>query len=83
MNIRVKFYCSSNIEVEYNYKPAWHINMIPVFESQEAVKGQACEENKIFGKWIPAGNLDMTIVNPYAAKQFKIGKSYYLDFKEV
>ncbi len=38
------------------------------------------EENKEWSKWTPCGSLTMTINNPEALEQFKIGEFYFLDF---
>lgn len=37
-------------------------------------------ENDSFFKWTPYGQLKMGTVNENAAKQFEVGKEYYLDF---
>ena len=37
-------------------------------------------ENKEFFKWTPAGFIELQVVNPDAAKQFEIGKEFYVDF---
>jgi len=38
------------------------------------------EENKQFYKWTPGGNVLLSTINSDAAKQFIVGKSYYVDF---
>jgi len=40
-------------------------------------------ENDSFFKWTPAGTVYLSIVNPDAAKQFEVGKEYYVDFSPV
>lgn len=36
-------------------------------------------ENKQYWHWTPAGHLTMNTVNEDAAKQFEVGKEYYID----
>lgn len=40
-------------------------------------------ENESFFKWTPGGKLELSTVNPEAAKQFVPGKQYYIDITEV
>jgi hypothetical protein len=47
---------------------------------------QGSEENETFYDLTPSGIIELTTVNEEAAKQFEIGKEYYIDFtpaKEV
>lgn len=37
-------------------------------------------ENESFFKWTPAGRLEMQIVSLDTAKNFEVGKEYYVDF---
>lgn len=37
-------------------------------------------ENKEFFKYTPAGQINLSIVNAVAAKQFEVGREYYVDF---
>lgn len=48
-----------------------------------AVVNDNCEENKLFWKWTPAGQIMLSSVNPEVLKYFEIGKEYYVDFIEV
>jgi hypothetical protein len=41
------------------------------------------EANRDWSKWTPSGEVTMTITNPLAYEQFKIGKAYYVDFSPV
>jgi len=36
-------------------------------------------ENESFFKWKPSGRLEFYVVNAAVAKQFELGKEYYLD----
>ena len=38
-----------------------------------------CEENKVWSKWTPSGELMLQITNPEASAQFEIGKLYFVD----
>lgn len=38
------------------------------------------EANKEWSKYTPSGELRLTITNPEAYEQFKLGKPYYVDF---
>lgn len=40
-------------------------------------------ENESFFKWTPYGKIEMGTINPEAAKQFEVGKEYYIDFTKV
>ena len=60
----------------------------PNTEEQTTVYFQAVidgsEENKSFSRWTPSANVVMVISNETpAAKAFKVGKEYYVDFTEV
>jgi len=51
------------------------INLIPVVPD--------CPGNKEWSKWIPSGNLSLTITNPAAFGKFVEGKEYFVDFTPV
>jgi hypothetical protein len=38
------------------------------------------EENKEFFKYTPGGEIHLSVVNPAASEQFKIGEEMYVDF---
>lgn len=40
---------------------------------------QACEENKLFGRWTPSAHFSMGIANPEAYAAFVVGKEFYVD----
>lgn len=79
MSVRAKFKVHKLTQFSYPVG-AIGVEMSAVYETKDGVQGQACQENKIFGDATPSGSFNATIVNPEAAKQFEIGKSYYLDF---
>lgn len=49
----------------------------------DAVCNSSTEENKSFAKYTPSGRLEITVDNPSALEQFKLGGYYYLDFSEA
>lgn len=59
---------------------ATKVSMTAVYDGQPDVKGNACQENRIFGDATPTAGLEMTIMNEEAAAGFKTGKPYYLEF---
>lgn len=69
MSVRAKFKCYSKTQSVYGES----IKMFPVTSGSQ--------ENEQFFKWTPSGTLEMGIVNPDAAKQFEVGKEYYLNFE--
>ncbi|MCL6605648.1 MAG: hypothetical protein K6T94_22520 [Paenibacillus sp.] len=72
--IRAKFLCVEKGEVAYslNATPSVKIVMQPVYGTSE--------ENKAFFQATPSGKLELCTVNPKAAAEFEVGKSYYIDF---
>ena len=65
--VRAKFYCVSNEGEDTST-----IILRPVVSGSE--------ENALFYKYTPGGQVELSIVNPDAAKQFEVGKEYYVDF---
>jgi hypothetical protein len=41
------------------------------------------EENEAFFRYTPSGKIEMQTLNEEAAKQFEVGKNYYVDFTLV
>ena len=58
-----------------------------ITEAGERIKLQpvtgGSPENESFFKWTPYGEISMGTVNSEAAKQFEVGKEYYIDFTRV
>ena len=50
---------------------------------QAVYGGDDDKENRDWSKWTPSGELAMTVTNPDAFNQFKIGKCYFIDMNEV
>jgi hypothetical protein len=72
--VRAKFYVSSikKVGAMRSTDIGTVVEMLPV------TSGSA--ENEQFYKWTPGGKLELATVNDEAAKQFEVGKEYYIDF---
>lgn len=85
MAVRAKFRCNV-ISAPHN-NTRW--NDDGTSEQVESVDIQlypvvgGSEENKKFYTNTPGGSILLNVVNPEAAKQFEIGKEYYVDFTEA
>lgn len=89
MTVRAKFYVQASEEVG-GYTPGvahpvncWKLQLIPIWEGSDSDGSNIAKENHIFSKATPSGRLEMTISNEAAAKFFKPGCCYYLDFTEA
>ena len=69
--VRAKFKVSSLTQTEHGET----IKLEPVRDGSE--------ENKEFFKWTPAGQIEIGTVNSEAAKEFEVGKEFYVDFTPV
>lgn len=67
MGVRAKFQCTA-----VHGEAAKTIALLPVYSGSE--------ENKSFFSYTPGGSITLAIVNEEAAKQFEVGKEYYVDF---
>jgi hypothetical protein len=76
--VRAKMYCGEKIKRANHPNPNYPID---IFETVVLypVSGNS-EENKQFFRWTPTGKIELGILNPEAAKQFEVGKEYYVDF---
>jgi len=68
---RLKFYLTVKKKVEEMINVVFY----PVTDGSK--------ENEEFWKYTPIGALEFTTSNQEAAKQFEVGKEYYIDIKEV
>lgn len=50
------------------------VTLQPVYGGKEDGK------NAEWSKWTPSGEVKLTITNPLAFEQFKIGRAYFVDF---
>jgi hypothetical protein len=66
--VRAKFKCEGIAK----FNNGAHITLAPVYTGSK--------ENEEFFNATPSGKIDLMIVNPSAAEQFKFGKEYYVDF---
>ena len=66
--VRCKFRCTQKSEVETGYV----ITLVPV--------NRGTEENEKFFRYTPFGKMEFGTVNSDAAKQFEVGKEYFIDF---
>lgn len=85
MAIRCKFYVVNKMAIASGPGKiaCWSINLSPIWESPAAGdsdRGNACLENRIFGKNTPSGSIQITVTNPIAAEGFEVGREYYVDF---
>lgn len=78
-SVRAKF---KVVAVETYETPAGsaRVKLCPVHSSLINGTWVVNEENKSFWQATPSGELTMQINNPEAAKKFKPGQEYYLDF---
>ena len=75
MSTRAKFTCTG-IE---DYGASKKVKLQVVYEGELGTN----EENKRFTKATPSGECWLTIDNPAASVQFKVGHQYYVDFHEA
>lgn len=83
MSVRAKFFVAGLRDCSYDDQPAKEVKLYGVFTHQDEREGNACEENHVFGKWTPAADIRMIIVNPGAFEQFELHKEFYVDFTEA
>lgn len=67
--VQCKFRVSQIIQNEYNPEAKQLV--------LTAVQGEP------FGRYTPSGSINMQILNPEAAKQFELGKEYFVEFKKA
>ena len=67
---------------EVDGKKVWKQGTVDAI-SLSPVMGVKEGEDSIFGAATPAGQIEMTIVNPAAAAAFVQGKRYYVTFEEA
>lgn len=75
MSVRAKFIVNSITRTKHwdaNKGEVQTIKLSPVYGNSD--------ENKKFFEATPAGNIELGTVNEEAAKQFELGKAYYVDF---
>ena len=75
MATRAKFVCSSITTTKHWDKSKGLLHTIKL---SPVVSGS--EENKAFYEATPSGSIDLGTINDVAARNFEIGKEYYVDF---
>lgn len=85
--VRCKFIVSSKTEVSTGNDPktgapilGWEVKLGAVYEGADDKGENIAQENHIFSKATPSGELRMFISNKIAADQFTPGHCHYLDF---
>jgi len=81
MGVRAKMRCievSDRTSITGKAVETKFIRLQPVYGSDENDKA-----NKEWSRWTPSGELQMTVTNPDAFNQFKLGVCYYVDLNEV
>ncbi len=73
--VRGKFRVTSIKHVDWNPE-------VRVIELM-AVSNDGTPENDRFHKFTPSGTITMTVDNPPAAEQLKLGHAFYVDFTPV
>lgn len=86
MKVRAKFYVASVSEPKQATKflgdgKTKQVNAYDI--ALYAVTANGSKENQEFFTNTPTGSLIFNTVNESAAKQFEVGKEYYIDFTEV
>lgn len=74
--VRAKFRVESKKRSQH-WEGRVDINMQPVCSDVEG------SENKQFWEATPAGDIQLSTVNPKAAEQFEVGQEYYVDFTKA
>lgn len=69
MSVRAKVKCTAITEFEGSRQV-----------KLAAVYGKDGSENASWSKYTPAGSIELSITNPDAYEQFKVGAEYYVDF---
>lgn len=73
--VRCKFVCVNKDIICDGYSTGHKIGMLPVTHGSE--------ENERFFHYTPYGGLVFGTINDEAAKQFEIGKEYYIDISQA
>lgn len=77
MSVRAKFKVGRISQVDGGHSSAIStmINLYPVTSGSP--------ENEKFYRYTPSGSIELSTVNAEAAKNFELGKEYYVDFTEA
>ena len=75
MTVRAKFTCVRIERSKYGNDEMQTIVLNPVYGSSDPN-----HENAKFWKYTPVGEIRLGTINADAAKEFELGKEYYIDF---
>jgi hypothetical protein len=78
MSVRAKFYVGEKAERSNHPNPNYPVQTFETVILYPVNGGS--EENKNFFQYTPSGKIELGIMNQEAAKQFEVGKEYYVDF---
>lgn len=78
MSVRAKFYVGEKAVRSNHPNPNYPVQTSDTVTLYPVINGS--EENKSFFQYTPSGKIELGIVNAEAAKQFEVGKEYYIDF---
>lgn len=79
MNVRAKFRVTTVSKTANNYGG----NAGTVEQNEVKLSAVSDDANKSWSKWTPGGEIRMTINNPDAFDQFKVGECYFVDFSDA
>jgi hypothetical protein len=72
VSVRAKFKVTQTAQTWSGTVPSHVIRLSPVTSGSP--------ENEKFYRYTPCGSIELSTVNDDAAKQFELGKEYYVDF---
>ena len=75
MTVRAKFTVNSITRAKWGEQEVQTIKLSPVYGN-----GDPEHENTKFWQASPSGSIELGTVNEAAARQFELGKEYYIDF---
>lgn len=81
MSVRAKFRCTGvNDRCSITNEGSVEVKVVTL---QAVYGGKNDGANAQWSKWTPSGELTMSINNPEAYSQFKLGRCYFIDLTEV
>lgn len=90
MTVRAKFKCTEVLNMPVNRVGDFatsgnsKVKFAPVYKSPiGGGTGNAAQENELFGKATPSGEIWMNIMNQQAVDYFVPGNEYYVDFTKA
>lgn len=83
--VRTKFICVDKVvqpvylQGDQEVQPV-DLRFVPVWAGANEDGNNACEENAVFGRYTPSGEIRKTLHNPEAAAEYEVGATHYVDF---